>query len=386
MYVQLVEELEELANIAARWNELAGSCVFRSWTWLATWWQHYGCAGKRRLQVLLVWESNPSRSCSANTNGNACETTDRLVAILPCYQETTIAKGQVLRLLGDGEVCSDHLDLLVSATNAQRCAEAIADFLLKHRLSWDLADFPTIDLAKERSKLRHLFPLVEERSFRIHQQGDLNTWSIDLPESWEEFLASQSKSHRKQLRRLESRVLNTERCKWHLVKLVEDFKPAWEIFVDLHQRRRQSLGESGCFASATWGEFHSDVAQRLLAEGCLRMSWLELDGNPIAAEYHFTMGRTTFAYQGGIDPDRLDQQPGKLSLICCLQHAIAEGHRKFDLLRGDESYKPHWRAKPHETVRTQIVPERTVAQMRYNTWNSLHGAARWIQQVSHLFS
>ena len=44
------------------------------------------------------------------------------------------------------------------------------------------------------------------------------------------------------------------------------------------------------------------------ARGQLRLSWLDLDGSPIAAEYHFTDGATTFAYQGGVDPDRLAER------------------------------------------------------------------------------
>ena len=56
------------------------------------------------------------------------------------------------------------------------------------------------------------------------------------------------------------------------------------------------------------------------------MSWLELDGSPAAAEYHFADGTTTYAYQGGVDPERLAEEPGRLSTILCLRAAIAEGH------------------------------------------------------------
>jgi CelD/BcsL family acetyltransferase involved in cellulose biosynthesis len=220
----------------------------------------------------------------------------------------------------------------------------------------------------------------------VSQSPDQNCWSVELPETWKEFLSMQSKSHRKQLKRLEKRVLDSPAAVWHQVKLLEEFELAWPLFVDLHQRRRKSLGEADCFASSRWAAFHENVARRLLTEGRLRMSWLELDGEPIAVEYHFAGGRTTYAYQGGLDSDRLEDEPGKLSMICSLQQAIAEGHRKFDLLRGDEPYKAHWRATPKETFHVQVVSSRTGAQWRYQAWNSARGAARWVKQVTHLFS
>ena len=387
MHIQRVEELTTLEPLRGRWDQLTGGVMFRSWTWLSTWWQHYGQAGSRRLCVLLVWEGDRPADCKANAQSSlSTKDPEQLVAVLPCYTQQSVGKGTVMRLLGDGEVCSDHLDLLVTGTNAERSAAALADYLCNDYDRWDLIDWPSIDASRDDCKLHALCEALAQRNCAVSRTSDLNCWSIELPDSWEAFLSLQSKSHRKQLRRLEKRVLETDQCQWHQVKLVEEFDKAWEILVDLHQRRRQSLGEPGCFASAGWAAFHRDVARQLLKQGSLRLSWLELAGTAVAAEYHFAGGRTTFVYQGGLDPDRLDEEPGRLSLIRTIQHAIAEGHTKFDLLRGDEPYKPHWRATAKETVRLQVVPNRKSSQLRHRTWTSLRGAATWVRQVSHLFS
>ena len=393
MYVRCIEQLEQLEPLSSRWNELAGGCVFRSWTWLSTWWRHYGPTGENaastgtKLNVLAVFESEKSTSCQATEQPSDCSpTTDRLVAILPCYLDCTLARGKVLRFLGDGEVCSDHLDLLVTATNAPRVADVLAEYLCAPSNQWDLIDFPALDITQENAKIGRLIEALAERECNVKQTPDQNCWSVDLPETWKEFLSLQSKSHRKQLRRLEKRVLDLPSTVWHQVKLMEEFDSAWALFVDLHQRRRKSMGEAGCFASPQWAAFHEDVARQLLTEGRLRMSWLELAGEPVAVEYHFAGGRTTYVYQGGLDPERLEDEPGRLSMIRTMQHAITEGHRKFDLLRGDEPYKPHWRAKSKEAFHVQVIPSRTGARWRYQAWSSVRGAARWVGQVTHLFS
>ena len=137
----------------------------------------------------------------------------------------------------------------------------------------------------------------------------------------------------------------------------DELRRGWDILVDLHQRRRRSLGEPGCFASRLFHDFHREVADRLLERSQLRMSWLELDGTPAAAEYHFADGTTTFAYQGGVDPTGWRKNRAGFRRSCCLQAAIDEGHRRIDFLRGDEPYKAHWRAVPQATFDYRIVPE-----------------------------
>jgi CelD/BcsL family acetyltransferase involved in cellulose biosynthesis len=146
------------------------------------------------------------------------------------------------------------------------------------------------------------------------------------------------------------------------------------------------LGQPGCFASPSWAAFHWDVAQQLLAESRLRLSWLEMDGVPVAAEYHLAGASTTFAYQGGVAPERLADEPGRLSTIRAIQHAIGEGHATFDLLRGDEPYKAHWRAAPQPAWRLLATAPRAWSKLRHQTWSSVRRVGQLARQLTALFS
>jgi len=379
MIVRSIEQLEDLAPYRDEWNALAVGCVFRSFDWLTTWWRHYGgetpqCSanrGHRKLRVLLVVEGDEQEP-------------DTLLGILPCYSERSLAHGHTWHLLGDGEVCSEHLDLLVAEAHREQVASLLAGWFLGCTADWDTLAFSAV--ADDRQALTTLVDLLESRGCTIDSQPGPNLWSIALPESWEEFLATQSKSHRKQLRRLENRVLESPRVNWQLVRTRDEFNRCWEIFRELHQRRRISLGEPGCFASERWTNFHHEIARRLLESGNLRLSWLELDGRPVAAEYHFAeVGNSdqslTSAYQGGLDPDRCNEEPGRLSLIRTIQHAIAEGHTHFDLLRGDEPYKPHWRATSKPTRDLQVISPRMLARWRHRSFRGLHQMGRTVRQM-----
>jgi CelD/BcsL family acetyltransferase involved in cellulose biosynthesis len=225
-----------------------------------------------------------------------------------------------------------------------------------------------------------LIDALQQRECLMSRRAAEACWSLDLPPTWEDYLAAISKSHRKQLRQLERRVLETPRVRWHVVTSAAELETAWPVLVDLHQRRRQSLGERGCFASQKFHDFHREAAGRLLERGQLRLSWLELDGSAAAAEYHLADGRATYAYQGGVDPALLAEEPGRLSTILCLRRAIEEGHAQFDFLRGDEPYKAHWRAAPRPTYDYRIVPNRRLARLRGRVLNVTDAMRDWVRR------
>lgn len=397
MQVKCVRQLDELQPLAERWDHLAGDCPFRGWSWLSTWWQHYGGSRPglpadgeanphRELYVLLVFDqpSHREKVASCGRTGQFvsdadCLAEQTLVAIAPCYLERTITRGRVLRLLGDGEVCSDHLSLLVDPqlTNYRQVLAALVAYLGRNGDDWDLLDFTGVEAADP--VLAKLFAMMEKQDFQVRRLAGLQRWSVLLPESWELFLAQLSKSHRKQLRRMQCRVLETERAVWHLAESASQLEIAWDRFVDLHQRRRNSLGQPGCFASHKFARFHRDVADHLREEGKLQLSWLELDEEPVAAEYILAGASTCYAYQSGLAPERIEESPGQLSLICVIQEAISSGHRKFDFLRGDEPYKAHWRAEPHATLQVRVVPPRVGARWRYRSWSHARMAGKWMR-------
>ncbi|MCC6493539.1 MAG: GNAT family N-acetyltransferase [Pirellulales bacterium] len=372
VYVRCIENLAEVAPYQQAWDALAGDCVFRSYSWLTTWWRHYGQAHhQRRLAILLAF--------SQQSGG------DRLVAVLPAYVDPSWRQGRVLRLMGDGEVCSDHAGALVTQSS-DLTTGAIGAFAahLIQRDDWDLIDFTAVD--DDDAASAAIFQALALHECTVSRLLADRCWAIELPPTWEEYLGQLSKSHRKQLRQLERRVLDAGLGRWQLVQSSREFADAWTTLVDLHQRRRQSLNQPGCFASPTWAAFHWDVAQQLLAAGRLRLSTLQLGGAAIAAEYHLAGGRVTFAYQGGVEPRRLADEPGQLSTLCSLQHAIAEGHARFDLLRGDEPYKAHWRAAPRQAVRLLAIPPRLWPRVRHGAWSGARRLAGAARQYTGLFS
>jgi CelD/BcsL family acetyltransferase involved in cellulose biosynthesis len=301
----------------------------------------------------------------------------RTVGIAPWHVENSLASGRVVRFLGSGEVCSDYLSLLAKPEHMPRVVTAIADYVMNEaRDDWDFFDLGPVDTRD--TAIAQLVTQLEERGALLHRRDGPNVWRLQLPQSWAEYEADLSKSHRKQVRRLITRVLNTDRVELRTAATPNELDDAWRVLIDLHQRRRKALGEPGCFASPRFEAFHRGVAWKLIEAGMLRLHWLTLDGKPVAAEYHVAGTDTIFAYQSGVDPNRLDEEPGRLITIALLQKAITDGFRQFDFCRGDEPYKAHFRAEPRPTIQWRIISPRTSAQLRHRVWLAGREMKRWV--------
>jgi CelD/BcsL family acetyltransferase involved in cellulose biosynthesis len=178
---------------------------------------------------------------------------------------------------------------------------------------------------------------------------------------------------------LERELIGPGSALFHTVADAAQLEQGWAILVDLHQRRRQSLGEPGCFASPQFAAFHRDVAAAFLRDRRLRLHWLEWDGRPIAAEYHLAGDDAVYAYQAGIDPDALEMEPGRLISVAVIRQAIADGHRAIDFLRGDEPYKAHWRAEPRASMEFRVAARRLTSRCRHGVWLAGERMKQWVK-------
>ncbi len=156
---------------------------------------------------------------------------------------------------------------------------------------------------------------------------------------------------------------------------------AFDVLIDLHQKRRRSLSQPGCFASRRFERFHRELAHRFLANGRLRLQWIELDSRPMSIQYCFTGGDSVFYYQGGIEPELASESPGWVGVSAALKSAIEAGFRNYDFLRGDESYKASFKATAAPLVRVRAVNRFGSARLRYAALRTRELAKVWARRV-----
>ena len=360
---ELIRSEDALVALAEPWAALDGDIPFRAWQWCHAWWQHYRDPGDE-LFVVAVRDSS----------GN-------VVGIAPWYRSHSHKHGRVLRFLGCGEVCSDYLTILARSGSEREVSRQIARWLASAgRDEWDLLELSGV--ARDDVAVRSLVDELAGHGHLTHELAVQSCWCVPLPESWEAYLSQLSKGRRERIRMLERRQFATGRARMYQVRSQDDLEQGFAILCDLHQRRRQSLNEQGAFASARFTKFHRDVAGRFLEMGRLRLQWVELEGRPAAAEYDLTGGPATYFYQSGIHPGFLRECPGWLSFMAAIQRAIGEGCTQFDMLRGDERYKSHWRAVGREMCEIRVIGRSAAARMRHQIWMAYQKVKTWKRRPS----
>lgn len=320
LHIELLSHVNQWTrDFHNQWQQLPQRSPMQSPTWLMAWWNAFASECKQ-LQMVCVYDDQ------------------RLVGVAPWY-----LSGNRLQFLGDGIVCSDHADIATAAGYADAVAEEIAYWLTSHALkTWDFMQFEAIDEGEGTTvqMLKHL----QSNGFAMHQRATTGCWHVDLPGTWEEYLAALSKNHRKRCRRWMKNYFETGRAEV-TISSIESVDSAWEEIAELNRQRRERVGDRSAFLDQRFDAFHKSVLPRLLEEGRAELRQLRVDGEPVAAEYLLLDGTSMYCYQSGLRTVDTADGYGNLSILALFRDSIERGYSRIDFLRGDEDYKSHWGAQ-----------------------------------------
>ena len=342
MQVQLIQDESELLQLTAPWSGLSGKSPMLAPSWLMLWWKHYqrksAEASGEELFVLSVTDKSGS-----------------LIGLAPWYLAREKRDRRVIKFLGSGPVCSDHLSILCAPGHEQTVAREIVLFLFEDSVQDEWDEFHLDGVDQDEPVMQYLIDYLKaEDNLLVCVRNAISTWHLPLPDSWDKYLNSLSKNRRKRLRRLKRAYFDTGRAEYHVLRHDADFDEYFESLVTLHNKRRHYFNETGAFECPQFYEFHRRAMKDLLSRDRLHCSLLSLDGEPVAAEYLLKQNDTLYAYQSGLDPAALPHSAGTLSLLGTFHWAIQAGIQNFDFLRGDEAYKTNWAASPRATVRIRV--------------------------------
>jgi CelD/BcsL family acetyltransferase involved in cellulose biosynthesis/GNAT superfamily N-acetyltransferase len=321
---------------------------FSRLVWWDSWWRHLRPFGSE-LFLLTVSDG------------------DRLLGLAPWYTRREMGFGRVIRFLGDGRAGSDYMTIAVAPDRRDEVWREVTSWVTSEAgKSWDtfiLSGSSAID-----DSLKVFCEQIRQRDILVDQRTIANTWRVSLPESWEAYVELFSKQHRNRLRRMKRDMLDSGHAILHRVTSLSDLERGFDIQHRLHQLRRNSLGDDGCFANPGFEQFLYEANQQFLKQGKLRLQWTEIDGEPIAFDSGYVDHGGVFVYQTGFDPAKADLSPGRLHLHASILKAIEEGYEFFDFLRGDEPYKEHFRATAIPLLETRLIAPRALPRLGYRLW------------------
>lgn len=365
---RIITTLDEFRQVREPWNALCDERLFHRWEWLYSWWETWHGIGD--LAILVVVDAE-----------------GRWIGMAPWFKTASASRGRVVRTLGSGAACSDYVSLVAKPG----FEDVVADQIARQLFGPGQRDvFANVDLFEFEGHVAG-DALMENILRRIpRDMADYvteeigGTWRTALPSSWEEFEAGLKKSFRRKTRKAGKRLAQDDfNCA--VFRAPEQIGKAWRLFVDLHQRRRQSLGQPGCFADSRFESFLNTATLRLADCDRAQINMICHQGKPLTCNLEFASSTSVFMYQTGMDPDFLSLEPGHITFTWAIRQSISRRFQWFDFLRGDEPYKRFWNTKRIPLYRTRIVPKRLTSTLRYSILSAGRQVRSWARNVRDRF-
>ncbi len=364
--IEVTSQLEPWFEQPALWKSLSRGVPFRQTPWLAAWWRHLG----KNLTAYLVI----ARSSDGTVQG-----------LLPLYRDDNATQGRTLRPIGDGTACTDDVSVLAMPEHVVQVSAAIGRFLANiasdSKFGWDLLDLDGIVEADEACTA--LARGLNESGATLHSHSRMSTWYKPCESSWDSYLASLSKSHRRALVQLHKKFQNCSELQYTVAQDSNDIDSSLRQLIELHQQRWLAAGQQGTYAEPEFRDFIADVVSGFSGQGMLFFPTLRQADKIIAAELHFVgCNNRTYCYSTGYNIQSAALQPGRLLNVQVLQHIYNHGWSGVDLLRGDEPYKERMGAKPLRVLRVRAVAPAIVPRLRHIAWKAGFDMKQWIRRHS----
>ena len=376
MRVICFHNLNELAPYADDWERLAAGVPFRSWTWLSHWWRHYGprttlAGSEASLAVLCVFDD-----------------ADALVGIAPWYLDCSARHGRVLRSAGvRAKSVPTTLSLLCDTAAKEEVVEVLAEYLVDNArddgpeaLHWDLLELDGVDA--EDCTMADFVSRLTASGCTVHRRAGRELLATGVAHRLGKLRRlARARHHRRDRATAGAGSPGHESGRGASVTRLDELPQAMDILVELHQRRRQMLGEKGCFASARFLGFYRDVVPELLRRGQVQFYWLELDGKPAAAEYQLAGNGVLYIYQGG----RRSRGAGSISRATDQPDDAAAGDRSGAIghsisCAATSPTRPASAPSRGRRSSSRVVPRRPVARLRHNLWLAGSNVKDWIKR------
>lgn len=345
--MQEINDISEFEGLKDIWNQVLQNSrdndVFSTWEWIRCWWQHFG--KERKLRILVAKEDN------------------EIIGFAPLmvskYSFLHLGKFHKLELIGSPD--ADYNNFVISKKEHE-----CLNLFLKHlsqSSDWDMLEFR--DIREGSVSAQVLNKVCGSPDSKLNFEMGTVCPYVTLPESTELFMNSLSANMRRNLRRKMRKLQETYNVEFKDYNKFASVDEAMDTFFDLHQRRWNSIGERGAFASAAFCAFHRDIAKAFSRTGWLALDFLTLDDEPVSVEYSFDYGLKKYGYLTGFNPDFGRYSVGMISKLYVIEESIRKGFREYDFTRGLESYKTSWTAAVRKNFVVRVACKGCFAKM-YN--------------------
>lgn len=306
-YIVKPENFDTLtANRYDLGHALEWKCLFVLPEWLQVWWMEFGIDAE--IQILSVSQQ------------------EEVLGLAPLQ-----IKADSASLIGSTNVC-DYLDFVVAAGKEGVFFDVLLDHLARHGLK-----YLELGLLRPGSTvLASLVKVAENRGCKVSVSSEDISLELELPATWDDYLGTLTGKQRHEVKRKFRRLYEAGDINLRIVEDAQEIPEQMTVFFDLFKK---SSNEKAAFMTDQMMSFFQTLATAMAKLKLLKLYLLELNAIPVAVSMCFDFNDTLHLYNSGFDPRFRALAVGLLCKVLSIKDGIERGRKKYDFLKGPETYK-----------------------------------------------
>ena len=302
--------VESFDSLASCWtnpsHSLRWDSPFVLPAWLKVWWEAFGSGAELYLRTLRQRE--------------------KIIGLAPL-----LVNKETASFIGSTDVC-DYLDFVIIPGREQDFFKIMLDDLREKGINHlDLRP-----LRPDSTVLTHLVSIAQNRGYEVLCHPEDVSLVLDLPSTWDEYLAILNKKQRHEVRRKLRRLWEAGNVEHRCVEVGREVGHYLDIFLKLFSLSRD---EKASFMNPKMESFFRSLAKAMAEIGLLRLGIIQLDKVPVAMTMGFDYNDSHYLYNSAYDPQFNYLSVGLLCKVLCIKESIEKGRKKWDFLKGGEPYK-----------------------------------------------
>jgi CelD/BcsL family acetyltransferase involved in cellulose biosynthesis len=302
--------VESLNGITSSWDSLHHSLkwpsIFVLPAWLRAWWEAFG--GEHELYLRTLGDSQ------------------NIIGFAPLMMN-----GETACFIGSADVC-DYLDFIIAPGEESNFFQLLLDDLRNKGIKkLDLGP-----LRPDSTVLKHLLDIARKRGYDVNCCPHDVSLELDLPTTWNKYLATLNNKQRHEVRRKLRRLWAAGNVEHRCAKVSREVEDYLDTFLNLFSL---SKSEKASFMDPKMESFFRSLAKAMGDIGLLRLGILEVDKLPAAMTMGFDYNDSHYLYNSAYDPQFSYLSVGLLCKVLCLKESIEKGRKKWNFLKGGEPYK-----------------------------------------------
>jgi hypothetical protein len=340
--ISVVKDFQAWNGMASEWNILwkntPDASVFMSHGFLTTWWRHIK-SHVLRLHILIVKDSNR-----------------QIVGFVPLIRGRGFMNGFPLRTLTlmHQAWLIDRPQMLYSG-NRRDLMEALCHYFISISQSWDVVSLQEQILGQSAEPIFTLvFKSNQEYRLDIFEDSFAPFLSLQPAiNSWDDYLKTRTKKHRKKWRYLQNRIDCAGDVKITRHSEGADLGKALDLFRQLEQKSWKK--SKRVYVSKWHYKFYKKFIDPNHDGTRIHVLLLHLDKKPIAGVIGLEHGRKYAALHSSFDKDFARYSPGFLIGGLDLKWAIENGFAEYDFMSGFLSDKLQWTDSYRRTHYIRVI-------------------------------